>query len=685
MKRNRSALEPGQGKLLDGWSPPEGAGEAVGCLATTFTFNAGFFEEECLGRFVGLESDATEQGAGYLIEREEKLSQLVCASVLVDQRHAQGVRSLRWDLISIRIPKGILHAKVSLLLWTQAARIIVASANLTEDGYRRNHEVFGVLDFGPGSRVSGDVAEDIVRFLRDVLKFTGTPSAAPDEAASPVGRARSFLDLFQRRVKGFSNDAGNKVRLHAILTGPGRPNFFEAMQAAWPAPAPPSDAWVISPFFDPPEAPNQPARRIWKALRQRGEASVTYGLKGLPAADQSKIQLEGPDSLRSGKPTSRPVSLNFEELDLDTSRNLHAKAYWFQGDEWVSFILGSSNFTSAGLGLSEAPNYEANLAYVLNRNRESPSIRHCLHAWIKGHPVDGDFSLIPRKSDAEDSEDPTEFLLPKAFGEAVLESDALGELQVRLSFIGQPPAGWAIFPDESEEVFTEESFWKGRGCPSELVLRWEQQRPPSGFRVRVSGHPCSVWWALNIADPAMLPAPEALRDLPLDVLIDILTSARPLHVAMRRFLRDQEKGQKAAGNPAHLDPLKRYQSSNALIHRTRRVSSALVALRQRLEDPVRSIQALDWRLHGPVGVSAVERAILKEAVNLEESCFLLAELLLELGRAKPTTTPGGPAVGDIRSKIGEVVQDLRNRLQTDLSKCSPALRKYIRAGIKSLS
>jgi hypothetical protein len=58
----------------------------------------------------------------------------------------RGLRSLRWDLPAARLPAGILHAKVSLLLWTNAARMIVASANLTDDGYRRNPEVFGVLD-----------------------------------------------------------------------------------------------------------------------------------------------------------------------------------------------------------------------------------------------------------------------------------------------------------------------------------------------------------------------------------------------------------------------------------------------------------------------------------------------------------------------------------------------------------
>jgi hypothetical protein len=34
-----------------------------------------------------------------------------------------------------------------LLHWQNLVRLIIASANLTEDGYRRNLEVFGVLDY----------------------------------------------------------------------------------------------------------------------------------------------------------------------------------------------------------------------------------------------------------------------------------------------------------------------------------------------------------------------------------------------------------------------------------------------------------------------------------------------------------------------------------------------------------
>lgn len=70
-RRRKRDLEAGRGRILDAWVPPEDAGDAMGCLATTYTFEAAFFEAECLGRFLGLETDPDESGAAYLIEREE--------------------------------------------------------------------------------------------------------------------------------------------------------------------------------------------------------------------------------------------------------------------------------------------------------------------------------------------------------------------------------------------------------------------------------------------------------------------------------------------------------------------------------------------------------------------------------------------------------------------------------------
>jgi hypothetical protein len=105
MGKRKRDIKPGYAKILNAWSAPDTAGDPVGCVATSFTFSPVFFEEECLGRFLRLETDPVEDGPLYLVEREEKLSQVACAAALVDQHHCQGSRSLRWDLLSARMPE----------------------------------------------------------------------------------------------------------------------------------------------------------------------------------------------------------------------------------------------------------------------------------------------------------------------------------------------------------------------------------------------------------------------------------------------------------------------------------------------------------------------------------------------------------------------------------------------------
>jgi len=275
--KQRDDAKPGHGRILEAWEPPDEAGEPLGCVATTFTFEPHFFEEECLARFLALET-APEDGAAYLIEREEKLAQLACAAVLVDQHHARGMRHLRWDLLAARIPGAILHAKVALLLWSRCARLIVASANLTETGYRRNHEVFGVLDYFEGSEAPLSVLEDIVGFLRRAVAFTAADPANPGPA---VSRWNIFLEeQVQKRCRRWGARQPprglSKTRVFAVTTGPDRPNAFRQLDRIWPASSPPAEAFVVSPFFDPPGTPNRPARELWGLLRRRGSPTVQF-------------------------------------------------------------------------------------------------------------------------------------------------------------------------------------------------------------------------------------------------------------------------------------------------------------------------------------------------------------------------------------------------------------------------
>ena len=161
----KSREEQTRGRLLSLWETEADGGSPLGCVATTFTFDAPFFEEQCLSRFAGLKNDLNEDMRAYLIQREEKLSQ-VFACVLVDAGHVAPLRSLRWNLLPVRPPgSGIMHAKVTLLVREHRIRVLIGSANLTEPGYRRNYEHVAVLDFSPESEIPLALLFDVLDFL----------------------------------------------------------------------------------------------------------------------------------------------------------------------------------------------------------------------------------------------------------------------------------------------------------------------------------------------------------------------------------------------------------------------------------------------------------------------------------------------------------------------------------------
>ena len=162
--------------MLELWRPPEKAGEPIGCIATTYTFDPGLFDERCLGSFLEIESEPDREDLAFLLERENRLGS-VYAGVLVDHTQAGVPHSLRWDVLPVRVRAGKQHAKLSLLAWSRHIRIIVASANLTEQGYRRNREVAASVDLSPAD-ANGDLLMQAISFLRDLLSLV--PGAQND-------------------------------------------------------------------------------------------------------------------------------------------------------------------------------------------------------------------------------------------------------------------------------------------------------------------------------------------------------------------------------------------------------------------------------------------------------------------------------------------------------------------------
>ncbi len=157
-------------RLLDHWSPPDGAGAPVACLATTFTFEADFVAQDCLSRFLSLSSVTGEgdriSSIAAVLEEEDRLSEAQ-VSLLVDRSSPAEKRNLRWDVLPVAVPGGLLHAKVVALLWERSARLVLGSANLTSAGYRRQVELVLAWELDEGCRVPRAVLDGLVLTVDD--------------------------------------------------------------------------------------------------------------------------------------------------------------------------------------------------------------------------------------------------------------------------------------------------------------------------------------------------------------------------------------------------------------------------------------------------------------------------------------------------------------------------------------
>lgn len=687
----------GHRKLLDVWTPSEGSGDAIGCVATTFTFSPEFFEEECLSRFLQLQTTPDDDGAAYIIEREEKLAALRCASVLVDASHCRGARSLRWDLLPARVPGSILHAKVALMHWGNRVRLVIASANLTQDGYRRNLEVFGVLDYMDGGNAPLECLDNTLEFLSGVVEYSEGSGEGEGAGSPALLRWRAFLD----GVREVSQDWGDttpyrgnkKVRVYPVFVGPGRPDVFKQFWDCWPVQRPPDDATVTSPFFDPPGAPNLPTQQLWKNIKLKGKASVTFNLAADDAED-GKLQVRAPRDIVRAQPKGRPAVKTYvcrvkttSEDDEGVFRPLHAKCMSLEESDWSGHVIGSSNFTTAGLGLGKNPNVEANLLYIVSYSANKASYERVWNGLPQGDDISDDIDLIwqPEGKEGEDSPSGESLALPSAFGPAVFKQSS-GISWVELAINGNPPARWAIHRDDGE-LLLDQVTWIAAGKESGTRVDWPDDRPPSGFEVTWTGSKGSAWWPVNVDRQGSLPPPDELKNLPLDILVDILTSARPLHLAMRKWLRTGPGGVHPPDPGPIVDPHAKVDTSAFLIQRTRRLAWGLNALRERLERPVASEDALEWRLRGPVGAMALAKAIERETEQRADSdgaerAFLLAELALELSRVEPRTAPGFLPIQEVSKAIDGLIADLKVMASESAANAPSGIRNYVRRAFR---
>lgn len=632
----------GNGRLLDAWEPLPDAGEPIGCVATTFTFDPVFFEEHCLARFLGLESDSREDGAAYLIEREERLA-TVRVAVLVDQSTADASASSRWDVLRVRIPGGILHAKIAVLVWPRCIRLIIGSANLTEPAYRKNQEVFGVLDFRDGGEVPTEVLRAVTDFLRGLDGFI--PGGAAGMGLKQ--RLATFLDQVERLSQGV-HPSPPKIRespqVVPILLGPmeqyRRPILDRLGGMLRERGGPANGACIVSPFFDRhADSAYPPTTALLAALTDRGQRFVEMRIPGETLPD-GRLRLRAPESvLRAERKRADFEVHRIREDAEDEVRPLHAKNVWLWNDRWHVYMVGSSNFTTAELGLDGSPpNAEANIAFVFP---EDPGMVRRIGETLP--PAEGPIEALetvlwePAEDDKREDQGSSKSL-PVGFVEALFDPKPEGGTLILWLDEGLPE-DWEIrVPDREQPLYTN-ATWLAERRPRERPIPWSERGAPRALDVRWTsrkGERLSAVWPVNVTDVSRLPAPDDLRDLPLDTLIEILGSRRPLHEAvLAAKRRAAERAAAGHADPAaEIDPHRRVRTETFLLQRTRRVARAIEQLVERLCRPLAHREALVWRLRGPVGPLALAQALVKEAKSDGEACFLVSEVALALRRVQ---------------------------------------------------
>lgn len=635
-------------RLLDYWSPPDGSGAPVACLATSFTFEADFFTQDCLARFLSL---STVQGEGdriasivAVLEEEDKLSEAQ-VSVLVDRSSPAEKRNLRWDVLPVGVPGGLLHAKVAVLLWERATRIVLGSANLTAAGYRQQVELALAVDLDEGCSVPSSFVADLVVELRSLVDLV------PDAVAGPKKRALSTIATLAARAADLGLPSGGAKDLR-LGVAPARPGVspLDRLGSVWRG-GQPLWATVVSPFWD-------------DAVPAPAVAAVRKRLTGRPARDRSVTVVVAADPFTGT--VQAPPSLASQGADVAAFdppdkelRSLHAKLLLVESPEWVAALIGSSNATTAGYGLHRAHgHHELNVWIGCPAN--SKTARHLRSLARVGEAID----VADTAWEAVDDEDePRAPALPGGFVACVIDA---ARRQVRFTFDGSGlPASWEVRTPAGHTVLTAD-VWRERGGATEPTVDLPDELLPPYFDVRWDSEDGTerATWIANVDDRGALPPPAELRELPVNVLLAALASSRPLPVALEQELRRAERAAGAVDN-VDLDPLRRFDDSSLLLQRTRHLSLALWRLQDRLQRPASNLDALRWRLHGSLGPVAIADGLVAAAVDDRalpgEAHFLLAELALTVASVDWRSVAGDIAWSDVREVVAGVLDAIDQR------------------------
>ena len=682
--------------MLELWRPPPNSGDPVGCLATTYTFTPSLFDEQCLARFLEIESEPDREDLAFLLERESRLGS-VFAGVLVDYTQAGVEHSLRWDVLPVRVRAGKQHAKLSLLAWSHHIRIIVASANLTEPGYRTNHEVAATVDLSP-TEADGDLLMQAIAFLRDLLALV----SGAQEDTPEVRRASAYLEQVELQAEAWERPRRKTVvrqQLACTLPAVGserraRGSLDEAVSACRGLGRSPHEAWVASPFFDIDDDSGRVTTALCKSMARGRTREIWFGV---PASrDEGEVavpRLAAPKAIATTPLNYRGHVTVGVLPDFDGDKNRrpwHAKMLAFRGDTYTALMIGSSNFTRAGMGTASHRNAEANLVTIakrIARGREAGTLEAI---WPQMEPV-VDLNAaewLGPQPDIDEDEAAIAPPVPAGFVSANYRAGDERMIVLRLDSARLPPewrihaCGW-----NEREILTE-SAWAETGSGSIVTLEWLPPQPPDRLLVSWDGQ--QAFLPLNVEDAQQLPPPARLEQMSADDMLWILAAADP-SAAFRAWARGQQPSDSFdtdldSATPIDLDPLRRHDLQATFLHRIRRRARILAQVRANLQRPVWGRQALEWRLRGMIGIEALAERLVREIATVvdtsNEALLTLADFLIVLHEVDYAPSAGCLSKPEFDAVFRPFLHDLAGGLQKQVATrqlhVSPELMRFWR-------
>lgn len=634
--------------MLDWWTPDESFGEPLGCLATTYTFHPDLFAEHCLARFLRISAPPSD-----IAYRHELIQTLqngpVYAGVLVDHSQAGQDRPFPlWDVLPVRLPNdGIQHAKVTLLRWSHALRIIVSSSNLSEQGYRINREVSTVLDGSPNG-IHHRFAKDVLHFLGDILAWV------PDQDSDAIRRARTFLNETEQTIsrwtkltsplKGVTN-----LFVPTLPPSPrhpqGRSTLDQTLKTLALHPDPPSEIRVASPFLE--KNPDR-LKNLLHHLAERMHPGPTPTIRlDLVASEQSQGHtrtVQAPPILKDLALERRCRLYALPGAADEDPRPWHAKCLLVRTRSLVALLAGSSNFTCAGMGFDGSYNIEANVLTLLH----TPTAQErAQRFWPPSKTIDLS-TPIDWKPHGGEQEPPTPSpCLPHGFLSVTYSRPASGPPTLTFRFNPEElPPTWSIHPpdDYNTTILTSEE-WTAQQRPAVTVHPHpHKDPPPSTLLVRWNTR--SARWPVNIHDPLEFPALDLPTDLDHDEWLALSVSRnKSAFLERHRRRRHASTGQ---DDSIPLDPLQRYPLSETFLHKVRRRARALERWKESLERPLFRLPAdsLRGRLEGSYGAHAFLQRLrdnLNDSRNTEspdERLLRIAEAFIVLQSVRYRYEPG---------------------------------------------